>query len=76
MCRLLCSAAALNCQTIGKAMDMNEGLFKANGYSGYYLKPAAMRDGKVLFRTSLLFFCGSGPCVYLAVGLIVTRWDS
>lgn len=35
---------ALNAQTAGTDMDLNQGRFLVNGRSGYILKPAYMRD--------------------------------
>ncbi|XP_064396880.1 1-phosphatidylinositol 4,5-bisphosphate phosphodiesterase delta-1-like isoform X2 [Halichondria panicea] len=39
-----CQIVALNYQTPGKAMDLNEGKFRDNGGCGYLLKPAIMRE--------------------------------
>ncbi|XP_065192688.1 1-phosphatidylinositol 4,5-bisphosphate phosphodiesterase delta-4-like [Sycon ciliatum] len=65
------SSAAMNCQTIGKAMDMNEGLFKANGYSGYYLKPPALRNecGSISYKDVTAQVPGTTP-VELVVKVI------
>ncbi len=41
---------ALNYQTPGKAMDLNEGKFRDNGGCGYLLKPAIMREGENISR--------------------------
>lgn len=40
---------ALNFQTAGLEMDLNDGLFKQNGGCGYILKPDFMRDGNTQF---------------------------
>ncbi|XP_037646762.1 1-phosphatidylinositol 4,5-bisphosphate phosphodiesterase delta-4-like isoform X2 [Sebastes umbrosus] len=40
---------ALNFQTAGLEMDLNDGLFGQNGGCGYVLKPAFMRDGNTQF---------------------------
>ena len=39
----LCCSVALNFQTAGVEMDLNDGLFSQNGHSGYVLKPDFMR---------------------------------
>ncbi|KAL1251520.1 hypothetical protein QQF64_019316 [Cirrhinus molitorella] len=39
-----CQIVALNCQTAGVEMDLNDGLFSQNGHCGYVLKPAFMRN--------------------------------
>ncbi|XP_063063520.1 1-phosphatidylinositol 4,5-bisphosphate phosphodiesterase delta-1a isoform X2 [Engraulis encrasicolus] len=39
-----CQIVALNFQTPSKEMDLNQGLFRANGMSGYVLKPEFQRD--------------------------------
>lgn len=39
-------AVALNFQTAGEGMDLNDGLFSQNGCCGYILKPPFMRDEK------------------------------
>jgi hypothetical protein len=41
----LSPTVALNYQTEGKFMDFNDGRFRANGRSGYILKPDYMRQG-------------------------------
>lgn len=41
---------ALNFQTAGLEMDLNDGLFRQNGCCGYVLKPDFMRDTKTKFR--------------------------
>ncbi|XP_046887363.1 1-phosphatidylinositol 4,5-bisphosphate phosphodiesterase delta-4 isoform X1 [Hypomesus transpacificus] len=38
-----CQIVALNFQTAGVEMDLNDGLFSQNGHSGYVLKPDFMR---------------------------------
>ncbi len=40
---------ALNFQTAGLEMDLNDGLFKQNGGCGFVLKPDFMRDGNTQF---------------------------
>ena len=40
---------ALNFQTAGEGMDLNDGLFSQNGRSGYILKPSFMRDADQKF---------------------------
>ncbi|KAI4874670.1 hypothetical protein NFI96_010438 [Prochilodus magdalenae] len=40
-----CQIVALNFQTPGTEMDLNQGLFEQNGLSGYVLKPSYLRDG-------------------------------
>lgn len=40
-----CQIVALNFQTAGLEMDLNDGLFRQNGGCGYILKPGFMRDG-------------------------------
>lgn len=40
---------ALNFQTAGLEMDLNDGLFRQNGCCGYVLKPDFMRDGNTQF---------------------------
>ncbi|XP_067459092.1 1-phosphatidylinositol 4,5-bisphosphate phosphodiesterase delta-4 [Thunnus thynnus] len=44
-----CQIVALNFQTAGLEMDLNDGLFKQNGCCGYVLKPDFMRDGNTQF---------------------------
>ncbi|XP_061571837.1 1-phosphatidylinositol 4,5-bisphosphate phosphodiesterase delta-4-like isoform X1 [Cololabis saira] len=39
-----CQIVALNFQTAGEAMDLNDGLFGQNGGCGFVLKPEFMRD--------------------------------
>uniref|UniRef100_UPI003F583729 1-phosphatidylinositol 4,5-bisphosphate phosphodiesterase delta-4 isoform X2 n=1 Tax=Odontesthes bonariensis TaxID=219752 RepID=UPI003F583729 len=39
-----CQIVALNFQTAGLEMDLNDGLFRQNSYCGYVLKPSFMRD--------------------------------
>lgn len=62
---VLCSPSpppvALNYQTPGKAMDLNEGKFRDNGGCGYLLKPAIMREGENASRgySLLVTHCGS-----------------
>ncbi|XP_008323508.1 1-phosphatidylinositol 4,5-bisphosphate phosphodiesterase delta-4 isoform X2 [Cynoglossus semilaevis] len=41
-----CQIVALNFQTAGEGMDLNDGLFSQNGCCGYILKPPFMRDEK------------------------------
>ncbi len=40
---------ALNFQTAGMEMDLNDGLFNRNGCSGYILKPEILRKRERLF---------------------------
>ncbi|XP_076580188.1 1-phosphatidylinositol 4,5-bisphosphate phosphodiesterase delta-4 isoform X2 [Chaetodon auriga] len=42
-------AVALNFQTAGEGMDLNDGLFSQNGSCGYVLKPAFMREAEKRF---------------------------
>ncbi|XP_044073939.1 1-phosphatidylinositol 4,5-bisphosphate phosphodiesterase delta-4 [Siniperca chuatsi] len=44
-----CQIVALNFQTAGLEMDLNDGLFGQNGCCGYVLKPDFMRDGNTQF---------------------------
>ena len=45
---------ALNYQTSGLMMNLNDGKFLENGGCGYVLKPAVMREGLVfLFAVAL-----------------------
>uniref|UniRef100_A0A673LYW6 Phosphoinositide phospholipase C n=1 Tax=Sinocyclocheilus rhinocerous TaxID=307959 RepID=A0A673LYW6_9TELE len=39
-----CQIVALNFQTAGVEMDLNDGLFSQNGHCGYVLKPTFMRN--------------------------------
>ncbi|XP_055361671.1 1-phosphatidylinositol 4,5-bisphosphate phosphodiesterase delta-4-like isoform X3 [Betta splendens] len=39
-----CQFVALNFQTAGEGMDLNDGLFNQNGHCGYVLKPIFMRE--------------------------------
>uniref|UniRef100_A0A8C7YUB0 Phosphoinositide phospholipase C n=1 Tax=Oryzias sinensis TaxID=183150 RepID=A0A8C7YUB0_9TELE len=41
-----CQIVALNFQTAGEGMDLNDGLFSQNGCCGYVLKPSFMRQTK------------------------------
>jgi phosphatidylinositol phospholipase C delta len=43
LCGVQC--VAMNLQTIGEEMDINNGLFAINGQCGYVLKPKVLRDG-------------------------------
>lgn len=42
-------SVALNFQTAGEGMDMNDGLFSQNGHCGYVLKPVFMREAAKRF---------------------------
>ncbi|XP_030604825.1 1-phosphatidylinositol 4,5-bisphosphate phosphodiesterase delta-4 isoform X1 [Archocentrus centrarchus] len=44
-----CQTVALNFQTAGEGMDLNDGLFSQNGYCGYVLKPSFMRETEKRF---------------------------
>ncbi|XP_055360784.1 1-phosphatidylinositol 4,5-bisphosphate phosphodiesterase delta-4 [Betta splendens] len=44
-----CQIVALNFQTAGLEMDLNDGLFRQNGCCGYVIKPDFMRDSSTLF---------------------------
>ncbi|KAM3607652.1 uncharacterized protein V6R79_011356 [Siganus canaliculatus] len=44
-----CQIVALNFQTAGLEMDLNDGLFRQNGGCGYVLKPDFMRDSNTQF---------------------------
>uniref|UniRef100_A0A8D0CS26 Phosphoinositide phospholipase C n=1 Tax=Sander lucioperca TaxID=283035 RepID=A0A8D0CS26_SANLU len=44
-----CQIVALNFQTAGLEMDLNDGLFRQNGCCGYVLKPDFMRDSNTQF---------------------------
>ncbi|KAM8749255.1 1-phosphatidylinositol 4,5-bisphosphate phosphodiesterase delta-4 isoform 1-T1 [Acanthopagrus schlegelii] len=44
-----CQIVALNFQTAGLEMDLNDGLFGQNGRCGFVLKPDFMRDGHTRF---------------------------
>ncbi|KAF7658824.1 hypothetical protein LDENG_00007300 [Lucifuga dentata] len=44
-----CQIVALNFQTAGEGMDLNDGLFSQNGGCGYVLKPSFMRNGETHF---------------------------
>uniref|UniRef100_M4AWK0 Phosphoinositide phospholipase C n=1 Tax=Xiphophorus maculatus TaxID=8083 RepID=M4AWK0_XIPMA len=48
-----CQIVALNFQTAGEGMDLNDGLFSQNGRCGYVLKPAFMRDKNDRFDPEL-----------------------
>lgn len=52
-------SVALNYQTPGLMMNLNDGKFLENGGCGYVLKPAVMREGifKQLLPLLLLLFC-------------------
>ncbi|XP_033914979.3 1-phosphatidylinositol 4,5-bisphosphate phosphodiesterase delta-1 isoform X1 [Acipenser ruthenus] len=45
-----CQIVALNFQTSDNSMDLNQGKFQQNGFSGYILKPRFMRDGQTQFN--------------------------
>ncbi|XP_030627930.1 1-phosphatidylinositol 4,5-bisphosphate phosphodiesterase delta-4 [Chanos chanos] len=45
-----CQIVALNFQTAGVEMDLNDGLFSQNGRCGYVLKPAFMRSNERRFE--------------------------
>uniref|UniRef100_A0A665THK6 Phosphoinositide phospholipase C n=1 Tax=Echeneis naucrates TaxID=173247 RepID=A0A665THK6_ECHNA len=42
-------SVALNFQTAGEGMDLNDGLFSQNGHCGYVLKPSFMREAEKRF---------------------------
>ncbi|XP_041806200.1 1-phosphatidylinositol 4,5-bisphosphate phosphodiesterase delta-4 [Chelmon rostratus] len=44
-----CQIVALNFQTAGLEMDLNDGLFRQNGCCGYVLKPDFLRDANTQF---------------------------
>uniref|UniRef100_A0A3Q4HAT8 Phosphoinositide phospholipase C n=1 Tax=Neolamprologus brichardi TaxID=32507 RepID=A0A3Q4HAT8_NEOBR len=44
-----CQIVALNFQTAGEGMDVNDGLFSQNGCCGYVLKPSFMREADTRF---------------------------
>lgn len=44
-----CQIVALNFQTAGLEMDLNDGLFRQNGGCGFVLKPDFMRDASTVF---------------------------
>ncbi|TDG96417.1 hypothetical protein EPR50_G00241560 [Perca flavescens] len=44
-----CQIVALNFQTAGEGMDLNDGMFRQNGGCGYVLKPGFMRDAEKTF---------------------------
>uniref|UniRef100_A0A673A8J7 Phosphoinositide phospholipase C n=1 Tax=Sphaeramia orbicularis TaxID=375764 RepID=A0A673A8J7_9TELE len=44
-----CQIVALNFQTAGEGMDLNDGLFSVNSCCGYVLKPSFMRDPEKRF---------------------------
>uniref|UniRef100_A0A3Q4AU78 Phosphoinositide phospholipase C n=1 Tax=Mola mola TaxID=94237 RepID=A0A3Q4AU78_MOLML len=44
-----CQIVALNFQTAGEGMDLNDGLFHQNGSCGYVLKPSFMREAEKRF---------------------------
>ncbi|XP_026157484.1 1-phosphatidylinositol 4,5-bisphosphate phosphodiesterase delta-4 [Mastacembelus armatus] len=44
-----CQIVALNFQTAGEGMDLNDGLFSQNGRCGYVLKPGFLRDAEKRF---------------------------
>uniref|UniRef100_A0A8C5DTB1 Phosphoinositide phospholipase C n=1 Tax=Gouania willdenowi TaxID=441366 RepID=A0A8C5DTB1_GOUWI len=45
-----CQIVALNFQTAGEGMDLNDGLFSQNGRCGYVLKPSFMREPEKRFN--------------------------
>ncbi|XP_056408805.1 1-phosphatidylinositol 4,5-bisphosphate phosphodiesterase delta-4-like, partial [Hyla sarda] len=45
-----CQMVALNFQTAGVEMDLNDGLFQQNGRCGYVLKPSFMRHADTNFN--------------------------
>ncbi|XP_042345978.1 1-phosphatidylinositol 4,5-bisphosphate phosphodiesterase delta-4-like isoform X1 [Plectropomus leopardus] len=49
MWNLGCQIVALNFQTAGLEMDLNDGLFRQNSCCGYVLKPDFMRDSNTEF---------------------------
>ena len=48
-------SVALNFQTPGEMMNLNDGLFQLNGGSGYILKPDYLRNGKKAFHENIFF---------------------
>ncbi|XP_027691728.1 1-phosphatidylinositol 4,5-bisphosphate phosphodiesterase delta-1 isoform X2 [Vombatus ursinus] len=53
-----CQIVALNFQTPGMEMDLYQGRFQDNGFSGYVLKPAFLRDPDSNFNPRAV---GEGP---------------
>ena len=51
---------ALNYQFPGKMMDMNQGLFQQNGFSGFVLKPTVLRKGEPCCSESISGINGIG----------------
>ncbi|TSK98412.1 1-phosphatidylinositol 4,5-bisphosphate phosphodiesterase delta-1 [Bagarius yarrelli] len=49
-----CQIVALNFQTTGKEMDLNQGRFLPNGKSGYILKPEFMRNPDFQFNPNMI----------------------
>ncbi|XP_037136759.1 1-phosphatidylinositol 4,5-bisphosphate phosphodiesterase delta-4 [Syngnathus acus] len=45
-----CQIVALNFQTAGLEMDLNDGLFRQNAHCGYVLKPSFLRDNRTRFN--------------------------
>ncbi|XP_049585013.1 1-phosphatidylinositol 4,5-bisphosphate phosphodiesterase delta-4 [Syngnathus scovelli] len=45
-----CQIVALNFQTAGLEMDLNDGLFRQNAQCGYVLKPSFLRDNRTRFN--------------------------
>uniref|UniRef100_A0A8C7ECV8 Phosphoinositide phospholipase C n=1 Tax=Nothoprocta perdicaria TaxID=30464 RepID=A0A8C7ECV8_NOTPE len=58
-----CQIVALNFQTAGTEMDLNDGLFSQNGRCGYVLKPPFMRHEGTPFNPR-----GPCPCVQVISG--------
>jgi len=68
-------AVALNYQTCGLMMDLNDGRFMQNGGCGYVLKPAVMRDEIAYFRAGTRdIIPGISPQIlHIKVCIIVIR---
>ncbi|XP_043931175.1 1-phosphatidylinositol 4,5-bisphosphate phosphodiesterase delta-4 isoform X2 [Protopterus annectens] len=46
-----CQIVALNFQTAGEEMDLNDGRFSQNGHCGYVLKPSFLRNAESTFNS-------------------------
>ena len=62
---------ALNFQTPGKEMDLNQGRFLANGGCGYVLKPEFQRDPSSQMNPSSLT---PGPWLQKKMFHVMVRW--
>ncbi|KAM4626800.1 1-phosphatidylinositol 4,5-bisphosphate phosphodiesterase delta-4 [Discoglossus pictus] len=65
-----CQMVALNFQTAGVEMDLNDGLFQQNAHCGYILKPLFMRQMETMFNPDQPQDSDGFSPVYLSIQVI------